>query len=132
MRLNIISGLLLLSGLFQFSLGQQELDCSEFKTGKYHYTPPNGGEVSLKRTKKKQIERYNDENQKFIFSIHWINDCTYELILSNARGLPRERKKEILGTKLVCEVIESNLGHYVVLISSEDQPKEEVTIYSNR
>lgn len=133
LRLNIISGLLILSSIIHLSYAQEEIDCSDFKTGKYHYIPPNGGEVNIRRTKKKQIERYNDENQKFIFSIHWIDDCNYELTLKNAKGLPRAQKKEIIGSSLTCTVIDANLGHYTVIISSSDnKPSEEVTIYSNK
>lgn len=133
LRLNIISVFLLLFGAFQHSMAQQEFDCSDFKTGTYHYIPPNGGEVYLKRTKKKQIERYNDENQKFIFTIEWIDECTYKLTLKNAKGLPKAKKKEIIGSTLFCKVIDANLGHYTVNINNSDnKTSEEVIIYSNR
>jgi hypothetical protein len=118
---------------FQSIDAQEDIDCSEFKTGKFFYTPPNGGEVTVKRTKKKQVERYNNENQKFIFEINWIDDCTYELTLVNARGLPKERKKEILGTSLYCKVTSASLGHYEISITSNGVGTgETLTIYSNR
>lgn len=128
LRLTIISALVF---LFATVRAQDRIDCSEFKTGRFHYNPPNGGEVTIKRTKKKQIERYNDENQKFIFEILWTDDCKYELVLTKTIGLPKEKKKEILGTKLYCEVINSSLDHFKVIVSSNDaEQKEELTIYS--
>lgn len=133
MRLNIISGLFLICSAIQPTFAQNKIDCTEFKTGKYHYSPKSGGEVTIKRTKKKQTERYNNENQKFIFDIIWTDECSYELTLIKTKGLPKEKRKEILGTKLICQVTSSSLGHYDVEITSEGSEKmEEVTIYSNR
>lgn len=133
MKLNIISSLVLSLASVTYSYAQDLLDCSEFKTGNFHYSPPNGGEVTIKRTKKKQIERYNQETQKFIFEIVWIDDCSYDLTLTKTFGLPKERKKEILGTKLHCQVTDASLNHFEVIIYSDDsEKKEELTIYSNR
>ncbi|WP_258541671.1 hypothetical protein [Parvicella tangerina] len=133
MRLNIISTLFAIVGFSASIFGQDSLDCRDFKTGRFHYIPPNGGEVTIRRTKKKQIERYNDENQKFIFEINWLDDCSYDLVLVNAKGLPKEKKKEIIGTQLHCRVVAVSLGHYEIEISEGASSKvEELTIFSNR
>lgn len=112
--------------------GQKEnIDCKEFHKGRYFYTPPNGGEVTLKRTRKKQIERYNNENQKFIFEINWLSNCAYELILVNAKGISKEKKKEIIGSTLHCEVLSSALGHFTVRIRSNNSKEtSDLIIYS--
>lgn len=116
-----------------FGVAQTEIDCGDFKTGKFIYTAPGGGEVSIKRTKKKQIERYNNEHQKFIFEINWLDDCTYDLTLVNAKGLPKEKKQEIIGSTLHCIVTASRLGHYeVTILSGNKSQPTELTIYSFR
>ena len=108
----------------------QEIDCSNFKKGKFFFTPPNGGEVWIKRTHKKQIEKYNNENQRFIFKINWINDCEYTLVLSKTKGVTRSIKKEIIGTTLNCKVIQAELDHYIVTITSKNSSSiETLTIY---
>ncbi len=132
MKSNIISFFTIFLAFSTVSLAQDEVDCSDFRKGKFSYTPPNGGEVIIRRTKKKQIERYNDENQKFIFEITWLDDCRYELILVNTKGLPKEKKKEIIGTSLQCKVVAASLGHYEVEITSESSFKpQKLSIYSN-
>lgn len=133
MKLNIISILFILFASTQTVNAQDVVDCSEFKKGSFHYIPPNGGEISVKRTKKKQIERYNDEIQKFIFEINWTDNCSYDLVLVKVKGLPKEQKKEILGTTLHCKVVSASLGHYEIEITSANPTNiEKMTIYSNR
>lgn len=130
LRSFIISIVLLASacstGLFAQS---NSIDCSEFRKGKYFYTSPNGGEVTFKRKKKKQIERYNMENQRFIFSIIWSDNCHYTLTLVNAKGIDKKLKEEIIGSKLQCEVLAVELGHYKVKMTTEDF-NEMVIIYT--
>jgi hypothetical protein len=117
--------------LFSFSsIYSQEVDCSNFKKGKYFYTPPNGGEVWIKRKRKKQIEKYNDERQRFIFKISWEDDCKYTLVLHRTKGVNRKIKKEIIGTTLECTVIKVELDHYLVtILSKNDSSIQTITIY---
>ncbi len=110
-----------------FSYSQNN-DCESFRKGKYFYTPPNGGEVTFKRTKKKQKERYNDEHQRFIFRITWTAECEYELELIKTRGVNKNLKNEIIGTKLYCKILKAEFEQYKVEIVSEDRV-ELVTIY---
>lgn len=118
-------------GVFSSSVAfSQEIDCSNFKKGKFFYTPPNGGEVWIKRTHKKQIERYNDENQRFIFKIDWVEKCEYNLVLHRTIGVERKIKKEIIGTTLNCKVLKAELDHYIVTLSAENKSSiETITIY---
>ncbi len=122
--------LLIIITLHSLAFFSQEIDCSNFKKGKYFYTPPNGGEVWIKRTKHKQIEKYNDEHQRFIFKITWEEPCKYTLVLQKTKGVSRKIKKEILGTTLECSVLKAELDHYLVKIhSSSKHSTEIITIY---
>lgn len=120
--------LLVIVVLFAVFSNAQTNDCKSFRKGKYFYTPPNGGEVTFKRTKKKQKERYNDEHQRFIFKITWTSECEYELELVKTRGVDKNLKKEIIGTKLICKIIKAEFEQYRVEIVS-DNKTEQVTIY---
>ena len=116
-------------GLSNYALTQTE-NCSSFRTGSYFYTPPNGGEVTFRRTKKKQIERYNNEHQRFIFKINWTDECEYTLTLHKTKGVNRKIKKQIIGTVLHCVIIKAELGHYTMQIDGEnDSEVETVTVY---
>ncbi len=108
----------------------QEKDCESFRKGKYFYTPPNGGEVFFRRTKKRQIEKYNDEHQRFIFEIVWTADCEYTLTLIRAKGVDKKIRKEIIGTQLTCIVLDAELGHYEIsIVSNNSTSIETFTIY---
>lgn len=129
MKSSIFSVIIFLFCFGTYAQNSEAIDCSEFKKGKFFFTPPNGGEVTFKRTRKKQTERYNDENQRFKFSIKWTSPCEYQLTLIKAKGLDRELKKQIIGSTLECKVLDADLGHYKVQILSENN-NEIVTIYS--
>lgn len=126
----LVAMILLFTSFSASKCFSQEIDCSNFKTGKFFYTPPNGGDVTIKRTNKKQIERYNDENQRFIFKITWKNNCEYTLVLHRTNGVTKKIKKEIIGTTLHCKVLKAELDYYVVTIQSTNSPSTEtLTIY---
>jgi len=125
------SYLIILFATATHSIGYpQEIDCSNFKKGTFFYTPPNGGEVWIKRTHKKQIEKYNDENQRFIFKITWDSNCEYTLVLRKTKGVDRSKKKEIIGTTLKCKVLKEELDHYLVTLTPNNvSSPQTMTIY---
>jgi hypothetical protein len=129
--LNLKVPITILSLLIFTSISWAQKDsCDNFHTGKYFYTPPNGGEVHFKRTKKKQIERYNNENQRFIFSITWTSSCTYTLRLIKTKGVNRKIKKEIIGTEMFCEIESTELSHYNInIIENDGTTHKELTVY---
>ena len=123
--------LILLCLILIFFQGTSQIEnCTSFRKGKYFYTPPNGGEVTFRRTNKKQIERYNNEHQRFIFKIIWLNECEYSLTLHNTKGVNRKIKKQIIGTILKCEIIRAELDHYIMYIDGDNESEpDKVTVY---
>ena len=68
----------------------QELDCAKFQTGKFIIRDADLGEMHLTRTEKTQTERGVDpvtgKKYKAVFSIVWIDACTYDLRLINQKN----------------------------------------------
>lgn len=57
---------------------QDQIDFESIKTGRFTYEGKEG-EVEIIRTKRKQIEIFNEGKSKLILKIKWINDSTYVL-----------------------------------------------------
>ncbi|MFB6258808.1 MAG: hypothetical protein ABEH38_08945 [Flavobacteriales bacterium] len=69
-------------------LAQDSTCIQRFRTGSFHY---KGGanDVTVLRTEKEQIERYNGGRSVLISSIEWPTDSSYRLIIQrrvNAKG----------------------------------------------
>lgn len=103
-----------------FVHGQDSLSCSTFRTGQFYCTSPNGGEIFINRKRKKQIEQYNKENQRFIFQVNWLSPCTYELTLLKTKRVAKRVKRHIIGQRLLCHIIETKEDEYVIKIASEE------------
>lgn len=63
----------------------QELECAKFKTGKFIIHDVDLGDMHLNRTEKTQTETgvnpLTRKKYKAVFSIVWIDECTYDLRL---------------------------------------------------
>lgn len=72
--------LLFVSGLY-FSLTAfgQKPTCKSLHTGLFKVTTQDAGTTYIKRTKTEQHEKNSDLGYEIIFSVKWIDDCTYEL-----------------------------------------------------
>jgi hypothetical protein len=66
--------------LFSCKHLNKDLNCKDFKTGVFHYTPEQGG-TSYKIFRSDSLQReYNMTNGSIVWAkIKWINDCKCEL-----------------------------------------------------
>jgi len=135
MKIVLILTAVILASLNFWGQENTAFDCEQYHKGKYYYIAPNGGEVYVNRRKKKQIERYNDENQRFIFTLNWTSNCEYTLTLKKTRGVEKTLKKEIIGTELAVTIIKLGLDQFTVSFYKNDQISVSntlVTFYSIR
>ena len=66
----------LLSG---FSIIAQSKDCQPFHTGNFKVTTKETGTTLIHRENGMQVEENEEMGAKMIFSVDWIDECTYEL-----------------------------------------------------
>lgn len=100
MRTIIFSFLLIGFGL---SAKAQDMNCSEFHTGKFHVIYLDNLETIIKRTATHQFEK--DGKAKAKLKIHWVDDCTYTLTLVKANRAYRKElgvnfKERVLEVKI--------------------------------
>ena len=78
----------------------QENDCRKFKTGRFGY-PTLPGKVSLRNPATQ--ESYNNGKLEMLWTVRWIDDCHYELILKKLYSdeYPMLRK----GDRILCEIV---------------------------
>lgn len=101
---------------FNFKCRENDLDCSEIRTGKFRIQDENSGITIITRTDKFQIEENEKLGYKWKLSVTWINDCTYQLkpvedLLDPGAELP---------TMIVtCEIREVTPNYYQQLSSSD-------------
>jgi hypothetical protein len=93
---------------------QNESLCEEVRKGDFYCSSPNGGFVYIHRKKKKQIEKYNDEKQRFYFKINWLDDCSYKLTLSKTKKVDRTIRKQIIGTTATYYILEVKDGYHKI------------------
>lgn len=110
---------------------KDSLDCETLKKGRYYCSSPNGGFVYIERTKRKQIEKYENEKQRFTFKIHWIEPCVYELTLVKTKNVTKEIKKQIIGTVITYHIIEHKDNDYTVYYIDKEGNRFETVLYEN-
>lgn len=99
---------------------QTNLDCSNFKKGRFVVSPPTGDIIEIKRTKKFQKEKYNRKGKVHKFSIEWTSDCEYILKLVKT---PSNQKDAYLGRGLFCKIVEENGDYYTCIIITPEHPE---------
>jgi hypothetical protein len=91
-----------------YSFGQQENNTRSIKKG--IFTFGEGIELTkIKRTKRKQIEMYNNGASKLFFRIKWHSDSTYTIVLKkkvNAQGCLQ------IGDEINCTVLSKSNNSY--------------------
>jgi hypothetical protein len=116
----LLTTLLLLVGIgISPCWSQNENPCVEVKKGDFYCSSPNGGFVYIHRKKKKQIEKYNDEKQRFYFKIHWLDDCSYKLTLSKTKKVDRSTRKKIMGASMTYYILEVKDGYHKIYYLNE-------------
>lgn len=71
--------LFLLAQLFFASVFAQKPTCESLHTGSFKVFTKESGTTIIERTEKEQLEKNDDLGYEVIFSIKWIDNCTYEL-----------------------------------------------------
>jgi hypothetical protein len=99
--------------------------CQQMRKGKYVMESPGGGDIYIKRKRKKQFEYYLKTGKKYVFSIVWTGDCNYELIF--LRGNSRH-DRQFKGSKLKAEIIKFSYDTYECIIVDKEGNQSTVLI----
>lgn len=84
MHLPSILILILTLGLTSCSERKHQLDCTRFRTGKFEFKIRGLNRTYLiERNERIQIESDLVTGSKGVFSVNWIDSCTYDLTLLN-------------------------------------------------
>lgn len=129
--LQMIFILTLLFSVLEPISAQQKLDCEDLKIGRYYCSSPNGGFVYIDRGKRKQIEKYEDEKQRFIFRIIWLDDCSYTLTLTKAVNVEKSLKKSIIGTTITYYIFENKDGDHLIYFIDNQGKRVETALFEN-
>lgn len=104
---------------------QGELDCSDLKTGYFHYESPGGGTVYVKRDEAKQYEWSVDGTVYMELDIKWISDCAYSITFVKLEddSAPDELKELVLGKSFDARITEADgeKYHYVMDIFGKSE-----------
>lgn len=95
----------------------QELNCNQFKTGKFKMEDPNTGVNYISRNDSIQIEYLPKFEIKVELNVKWINNCTLELSLKNV--LENPNNIDIQDFILISEIIETGKNYYVMKSKAE-------------
>jgi len=126
---NLLTCVLIILTHVLTSQQESELNCAYVKKGRFLYYSPSGGEVAVKRTRRFQKERYNNEKQKFKFKINWISECEYTLTLAKVKGVTKEKKQEIIGKTIRCNILSTQFDECRVKIEDASNSKNELIMY---
>jgi hypothetical protein len=125
-------------GIFIFFLlhsitgfSQESTDCLDLKKGNFYCSSPNGGFVYIERGKRKQVEKYEDEKQRFKFKIYWLDDCSYKLVLVKTKNVAKALRKQIIGTSITYFIIELKEGYHTVYFIDANGTKIETKLFDH-
>jgi len=107
--------------LFVFLTGNaftQDLDCTQFKNGKFMIVDPENGNSYINRQGNTQTETGDGSGLELLFDVVWLNECTYTLkvkeVLKNPKNIPLP-----LEMVLTVEIIETKENSYVQRSTSD-------------
>lgn len=112
--------------VFSINLHAQ-IDCSDYKTGKFVAKSEEFGDSYIKRTKKYQIETGIDYRSKAKYKIKdkivWLDDCTYQLHPGKNKG-----STVVDNSILTFKIIEAFDNYYMVHVSGLQDFEVEVRV----
>ena len=107
--------------LFVFLTGNaftQDLDCAQFKNGKFMIVDPENGNSYINRQGNTQTETGDGSGLELLFDVVWLNECTYTLkikeVFKNPKNIPL-----LLEMVLTVEIIETKENSYVQRSTSD-------------
>ena len=86
---------------------------------------------STQRKKRKQIEKYEFEKQRFTFKIEWTDSCTFTLTLHKTSNVAKVLKKSIIGTRITYHIIENKEGDHLVYFIDDKGNRVETMLFGN-
>jgi len=118
------TALLLFISLYSFG----QVDCSEYKTGKFVVKNDQFGNSQIKRTKKCQKETStnpnNGDKNKTKDKVIWSDECTYQLIPIKIKD-----PENIIGEAILTfEIIETGSDYYIVHVTGLDNFEIDVKV----
>ncbi len=99
---------------------QNNLGCSNVKTGKFKISDEIVGETIIERTDQFQIEENKKHGYKIKLKVTWINDCTYQLEV--VEDLLNTENKDLPALILTCTITEITENGYIQISSSDIDP----------
>lgn len=93
------------------------LDCSDLKTGKFKIKDESSGITLITRTEKFQIEENENLGYKLKLSITWTDDCTY--ILKPVEDLLNPENKNLPTMIVTCFITAVNKDNYMQTSTSD-------------
>lgn len=111
---NIIIALLISTSTLAFG---QEIDCENFKNGKFEIIDAVYGNSIIERNGTTQTEYGENSELKLEFKVEWLNDCTYTLELTKVIENPKNIDLPD-GMILTVEIIKTTENSYFQKSSS--------------
>ncbi len=103
----------------------QDSEClANIRTGTFEYDA-NGITITVVRTKKKQIETYNNGQSKLVNKVEWISENEYRLTFVKQVNAPGCLKK---GDVMRLKILHCSANSYAVEIKSEQCGNATTTI----
>lgn len=92
--------------LVAFSSFGQNKNCEDFKVGEFVY-PGNPNKLSVRKDSVQ--ESYNNGKLEMLWSVKWINDCTYEMVCQKvfSENIPIK-----VGDRIVTTILETDSKCY--------------------
>lgn len=109
---------LIVSLFFCVCFYAQNADCNRFKNGKFYY-PSMPDKISIRNG---DIQKsYVYENLEMIWSVHWINDCEYDLVCTEILGNSSDFE---VGERIKVEIVSSvkNCYYSMLTIYNKEYP----------
>lgn len=113
------------------AISQVVNECIDLRKGSFYCSSPNGGFVYIERGKRKQIEKYEDEKQRFKFKIYWLDECSYKLVLVKTTNVAKALRKQIIGTSITYYIIELKDGYHSVYFVDKEGNRVETKMFEN-
>ncbi len=112
--MRILIGVIFL--FFTLHGNSQQLDCSEFKVGRFTYTDEDYSDLVTVRTDSLQTDTYRIMGLKTISTVKWLSDCKYEIVYIRVND---PKMESLIGIKYVIEIVQIDHNKIICRTASE-------------
>lgn len=97
----------------------QKKTCADFKVGQFEAPDPTISDIKISRSETEQVEVSEKRGFKDVYSVFWVNECEYHLVLKESNNPDKTLLNELDTLKVSISAIEGDAYQYTAVLNGK-------------